>query len=375
MVDSADRQQGRDCEDVTLNPHASPEEIRNGTLARRKVGENHKLSSVAHRVRRLVAQVGDRLFKRVGAIREGVTCRQFHYEEPALSFDRRQFGLVQERRFDLQHAVVGLKVREVRRLLRQQVALPAQMHLQRHHEGLAVGVNRRVRDLREALLEVVVKHVGAVREDGKRFVVAHAENRLLAGSRHCLDDHFNVLDRKAVVELELDELALDGARHVIVVISSEESDGLHGLPEDPVPIHVRLLRRHFALDVLVLDEPTSLQIDRDHLAGPKAPLGHEFFRERLLLVQDAHFGTDHGRAVMQPEVTRGPQAIPVQLGAHVLPVAVSDERRAIPRFLERAPVLVEVPHWVVGFAHAGMVLVRLGHHDHQSLRDLAVAAQ
>ncbi len=65
----------------------------------------------------------------------------------------------------------------------EQVALRADERLHAHHDRLADRVDRRVRDLREELLEVRVEERPPVGEHGERRVVPHRADRLLARSR------------------------------------------------------------------------------------------------------------------------------------------------------------------------------------------------
>jgi hypothetical protein len=63
----------------------------------------------------------------------------------------------------------------------EQVGLGADEGHQRHHDRLADRVDRRVRHLREQLLEVVVERLVLVGQHGQRAVVAHGADALFAG--------------------------------------------------------------------------------------------------------------------------------------------------------------------------------------------------
>ena len=64
---------------------------------------------------------------------------------------------------------------------------PAELDPQVHHDPLALGVDRRVRDLGERLAEVVGDRPVEAAAAGRRRVVAHAPERLVALERHRLD--------------------------------------------------------------------------------------------------------------------------------------------------------------------------------------------
>ena len=55
----------------------------------------------------------------------------------------------------------------------EQVGLGTDEGHQRHHDGFADRVDRRIRHLGEQLLEVVVERLVAIRQDRQRAVIAH----------------------------------------------------------------------------------------------------------------------------------------------------------------------------------------------------------
>ena len=103
--------------------------------------------------------------------------------------------------------LLELRVREDRRRERelegrprpglQQVVLRPDRRLGRHDDLFADRVHRRVRDLREELLEVAVEQLRPLREHGERRVVAHRADRVGARGRHRVDDQADVLGRVA----------------------------------------------------------------------------------------------------------------------------------------------------------------------------------
>ena len=83
-----------------------------------------------------------------------------------------------------------------------------------HHDRLADRVDRRVRHLREQLLEVRVEQRLPVGEDRERQVVAHRADRLLGVPRERREDHLHVVLRVAERELALAQ-RLGGAGEVL----------------------------------------------------------------------------------------------------------------------------------------------------------------
>ena len=75
------------------------------------------------------------------------------------------------------------RVAVLRRLV-QNVALRADVADQRHHQLFADGIDGRIGDLREELLEVVEQRLRPVGEAGQRHIGAHGADRLLALRGH-----------------------------------------------------------------------------------------------------------------------------------------------------------------------------------------------
>ena len=75
----------------------------------------------------------------------------------------------------------------------EQVRPRADHRDQRHHQLLADRIDRRVGDLGEVLLEIVVEQLGLVGQHGDRRVGAHRADRIVAGLRHRLQEELQVL--------------------------------------------------------------------------------------------------------------------------------------------------------------------------------------
>ena len=116
----------------------------------------------------------------------------------------RHVGEIEDRLADLEphRRVDGVDV--------EQVGLGADERDQRHHDRLADRIDRRIGDLREQLLEVVVERLVLVRQHRQRRVVAHRADAFLAGLRHRahqeLDVFLGVAERLLAVEQRLGEL-------------------------------------------------------------------------------------------------------------------------------------------------------------------------
>ena len=107
-----------------------------------------------------------------------------------------------------QHGVLVLHQAEPAGPVREQRRPATEVHPQGHHQGLAQRIDRRVRDLCEALAQVHVEarwHPGERRDRG---VVPHAPHRVLAGAAHWLEHVAQVLEAPAEGDLPGDPLRL-----------------------------------------------------------------------------------------------------------------------------------------------------------------------
>ena len=245
--------------------------------------------------------------------------------------------------------------------LAQQVHLRAHAGLQRHHHALADRVDRRIRDLREQLLEVREQRRLAVGQDRQRGVVAHARHRLLALRRHRRDDHPQVLLRVAEREL-LGAQRLDPRRARVAVGQVVDVDD-----RALVPLAVRLAAGDAALDLLVLDDLAFLEVEQENLAGSQAALALDVLgRDR----HHARLRREHHIALGVLDPAAGPQPVAVEDRAGDAPVGEHDRCRPVPgldqarmEVVEALDVRIEVLPGPVG----------LGHHHHHRVRDRAAA--
>jgi hypothetical protein len=76
---------------------------------------------------------------------------------------------------------------------------------QRHHQLFADGVDRRIGDLREVLLEIGVEQLRFVGERRDRRVGAHRADGFLAGRRHRLHQDLDVFLRVAKALLAIEQ--------------------------------------------------------------------------------------------------------------------------------------------------------------------------
>ena len=277
---------------------------------------------------------------------------------------RRQHGGAESvvlERSELRHLVVVEEGRieadevAVLRLGVEEVALGADDRLHGRDELFAYGVEGRVRDLGEELLEVVVEGLRAVREHGEGRVGAHRADRFFAILRHRAEDVLVVLERVAEGDLLGEQLgAGKGIRRFAL---GGVFEGEQVVLE---PLGVRPFLGEFHFEFGIVDDAAFIEADEEHLAGLEAAL-----REDPLGLdgEDADLGGHDDQVVLRDDVARWAEAVAVEHRADVAPVGEGDGGGAVPGFHEAAVVFVE------GFLGGGHRFVRLPglrdeHHHH-----------
>ena len=230
---------------------------------------------------------------------------------------------------------------------------------QGHDELLADGVDRRVGDLGEKLLEVAEQGRALVAEDRQGGVVAHRADRLRAGPGHRRQQHLEVLLGVAEGLLELAEVLAGlvdrGAR-----LEVGEVDRLVAQP-----LAVGLGRRDLMLELLVVDDPPGLEVDEEELARRQAPEAPHLLG---LDLEHAGLGAEDHPAVGGLHPPPGAQPVAIERGPHDAAVGEADRRRAVPRLHEHAVIGVERLEVLGDVVPVG---VGLGHHHHRRVRQRA----
>ncbi len=238
----------------------------------------------------------------------------------------------------------------------EQVALGADARGDAHHGRFADRVDRRIRHLREQLLEVRVEQWLAARQHGEGRVVAHRADSFLGVLRERREDYLHVLLR--VTEQQLPRAQRVG--RLLGLLRRRKIGQLHRLAVDP--LGVRAARRDLALQLLVRDDASLREIDEEQLARLQAAAAHDVLGP---LVEHAGLGREHDPAVRSLEPAAGAEPVAVERRADHAPVRERDRGRPVPRLHQAAVERVEAAQ-VVGNVVAA--LVRLGDHHHQRVR-------
>ena len=313
------------------------------------VGQNQDVGTVAVGAVHIDKQAVNGLFQVSVLV---VADRQRHDLEAGHihRLDFEQISLGQNRVLDFQHlAVVGI--------LFQQIALGTDIYGGGSDDLLAQGIDGRVRDLGEHLLEVLAQTRARVAQNGQRGIAAHGPGRLAAVLRHRQNDRRYVLIPVAEGLLQLDELVFRVAGHLLV-------GHLQAGQRNQVavqPLAVGLAAGVVGLQLFVVHQLALDGVHQQHLAGAQAVLAHDLVSRDI---QHADLAGQNQAAVLRDVVPAGTQAVTVQHRAHDVAVAEQDAGGAVPRLQHRGVILVEITLLRV---HGFVVVPRLGdgHHDGQ----------
>ena len=216
---------------------------------------------------------------------------------------------------------------------------------------LAQGVDRRVRDLGEQLIEIVVERARLLGQAGQRRIDAHRGERRLALLGHGAHDLVDIVP--VIAELG----HAHGGGHLGVLSQRrrggliERVDGQRLLGD---PVAVGLFLGVAGAQLVVVDHAAAGKVDLEHLARSQAAARQDVLGAHL---DGAHLARQHKAAVARHVVAGRAQAVAVEGGAQGAAVGKGDGGRAIPRLHEHGLV------GVVGaalLAQAVVVVPRLG---------------
>ena len=248
----------------------------------------------------------------------------------------------------------------------EQIVLGANRRFGRGHQLLANRIDRRIRHLREQLLEVVVERLRFVRQHGERRVGAHRADRLLPVGRHRREDHFEILDRVAERLLLLEQLVgFEGFNRGRAAGFGQRLERDEAAVE---PFAIRLPRRHRLLDLFVLHDSAERSIDEKHFARLQASFVRDVLRRD---VEDAGLGRHHDQSVLGHRVARRTQPVAIEHRADPDAVGERDRRGTVPRLHHARMEMVER---ALAVAHLRVVLPRLRNHHHHGVRQRAAGA-
>ena len=246
----------------------------------------------------------------------------------------------------------------------EDVSLRTDLLADRGHQLLADRVERRVRHLREQLLEVVVEQAGSFGEHGDGRVGAHRAERFHAVAHHRLDDELDLFVGVAEGLLVAEHLpgALGDVHHLGQVV--EVTDTCFE------PLGVRVRRGEVALDLLVVDDAALGGVDQEHAPRLESSLLHH---RRRVDVERADLGGHHHQTVVADPVARRAQTVAVEHRTDDRAVGEGDRGGAVPRLHQTGVELVEGTDRRV---HVLVVLPRLGdHHQHRVGQRVAAEVQ
>ncbi len=231
-----------------------------------------------------------------------------------------------------------------------------------HHDFFADRIDRRVRDLREVLLEIGEEQLRLVRQRRDRRVGAHRADGFFAHRRHRRHQELEVFLRVTERLLAIEQRQVRDRRFVL--------RGRQVLHHDLGPLEpflVRMALGERGLELFVRDQAALFEVDQQHLARLQSPLGDDvLLRDR----QHAHLGSHDDAVVAGHEVARRTKAVAVERRADLAAVGEGERRGSVPRLHQRGVVFVERAALLV---HHRIARPRFGHHHHHGVRERVAA--
>ena len=247
--------------------------------------------------------------------------------------------------------------RAVLRLLLQQIAAGAHVHRGVGDDLLPDGVHGGIGHLGEQLLEVAEQGLVLFRQHRQRRVHAHGGGGLRPVPGHGEDGVLHLLIGVAEGLVQPVPPLLGGPLHPPV--GDGEIPQVHQMGVQPLA--VGLLAGVPLLHLRVVHQPPGGEIRQQHPPRLEPGLLHDPLRRD---VQHPHLGGEDQLVVGGEIPPAGPQAVPVQHGAHHVPVGEHDGRRAVPGLHHGGVIVVEVPLLP---AHLPVVGPGLGNAHHHRL--------
>ena len=309
---------------------AHSEQRRHGHLARSgTIAQHHDVHAVADRSLNVLCKLLERSLQRALAGIAAVhgteaTGLKAHAVDGA---DAVELLLAQQRALQA-HQLAG------RTGVLEQIAVVAQVERGRGDHMLAKGIDRRVRDLGEQLIEVVKERARLLGQAGQRRVDAHRGERGLALLGHGTHDLVDVIP--VVAELGHahggGHLGVLGGRCRNGLIERVNGQRLLGNP-----ITVGLFLGIAGAQFVVVDHATAGKIDLEHLARSQATARQNVLGAHL---DGAHLACQHKAAVARHVVASRAQAVAVESSTQGTAVGKGDGGRAVPRLHEHGLVSV-----------------------------------
>ena len=184
----------------------------------------------------------------------------------------------------------------VHRRFRQNVPLLADITDERHHHLFADGIDGRVGDLREKLLEVIEQRLRLVGQAGERRIGSHGADRLLAVYRHRSHQEAHVLigvTEGALAHQEGRVIGTVNARRFVQMVQRDlilRQPGGIGLPAGEL-----------FLDLTIGNNTALFQIHQEHLARLQAAFHPNVFG---LHRQHAGLRRQHHHVVFGDQIAR-----------------------------------------------------------------------
>ena len=226
-------------------------------------------------------------------------------------------------------------------ILIQDILQVPEPRLQAHHPEFAQRVDRRVRDLREILPEVMAQRPIHLGQNSRRGIIAHRRQRLFPVFSHRRKDLLKFLNRVTSGNLTTPQLVAGEQRlfgHTTKLVV--QFDNLLD------PLAERRGPSQCVLQLGVVEQFAFGHVDRDHLTGTKRA-----FLDNRRLVRRHHpgFRSRDQQAITGHCVPHRTQTVPIQTGTNPTTIRHRQGRRAVPWLHYRVAVGIHVDPWLRQF--------------------------
>ncbi len=330
--------------------HRQKRRHRNVVLVHAAVREDDDVLSLCRRAVHCDVQLLQRaLQRRVLVIQERDGLRM----EPGLiqRTDLHEIHSGQDRMIDLQHTAVL-------RLFIQKIAVGSDVDRRVRDHLLTEGVNRRVRDLREQLLEIIEQELVLTGENRERNIVSHGCRGLHAVLCHRKNVVTDILVGIAENLVQLVPQLLIVGRDLLV--RNRKTGQMQKISVQPLT--VRLTARIAALAFFIRDDLFLLCVHQKDASGLQAGFLHDVLRRD---VQNTDLGRQDQTVVIRDVIAGRSKAVPVQSRTHDVAVREQNRSRAVPGLHHRRIIMVEI---LFVLLHKTVILPRLRHNHHHGER-------
>ena len=214
----------------------------------------------------------------------------------------------------------------------QKIPLRTERRGHRCHEFFTDRIQRWIGNLREQLLEIVVKRRLLIGKDGKRRIRAHGPDGFFSVLCHRSHENPKVL-------MGVSENLLPQQNGCMIRFRHGMAGQIRQTNEVFVqPMAIRFFAGDLVLQFGVVDDAALCRIDQEHLAGLETTFELDVFRGNI---EHTDFGRHDDKPVVGDVVTRWPQSIAIECRANHDAIGEHHRCGSVPRLHQARVIFVE----------------------------------